>query len=64
LLPVIARAPKAERVDLDNLGAVQVWSPAAQTMISVDQLVTGFNVGFEDPLIWRRNRQKMLKLLI
>ncbi len=62
LLPIIARAPSEERVDLDNLGAIQVWSPAAQQMIPVDQVVDGFEVGFENPMIWRRNREKMVKI--
>jgi multidrug efflux pump subunit AcrB len=62
LLPIIARSPEAERVDLDSLGAIQVWSPAAQKMISVDQVVTGFKTEFEDPYIWRRDRTKMLKI--
>jgi len=62
LLPIIARAPKSERMDLDNLGAIQVWSPAAQQMIPVDQVVNEFKVAFENPLIWRRNRENMLKI--
>jgi multidrug efflux pump subunit AcrB len=62
LLPIIARSPEIERVDLDNLGTIQVWSPAAQTMIPADQLVTGFSTEFEDPYIWRRNRTKMIKI--
>lgn len=62
LLPIIARSPDYERVDLDNLGAIQIWSPAAQTMIPADQVVSGFTTEFENPHIWRRNRAKMLKL--
>ena len=62
LLPIIARSPEAERVDLDSLGAIQVWSPAAQKMIPVAQVVTGFKTEFEDPYIWRRDRTKMLKI--
>ncbi len=62
LLPIIARSPEHERVDLDNLGGIQVWSPAAQTMIPADQVVTGFVTEFENPHIWRRNRAKMLKI--
>ena len=62
LLPIIARAPGDERVDLDNLGAIQVWSPAAQTMIPADQVVSEFTTEFENPHIWRRNRAKMLKI--
>jgi multidrug efflux pump subunit AcrB len=62
LLPIIARLPEAERVDLDNLGTIPVWSPAAQKMLSADQVVTGFETEFEDPYIWRRNRAKMITL--
>jgi multidrug efflux pump subunit AcrB len=62
LLPIIARSPELERVDLDNLGTIQVWSPPAGTMMPADQLVTGFTTEFEDPHIWRRDRTKMLKL--
>jgi multidrug efflux pump subunit AcrB len=62
LLPIIARAPEAERIDLDNLGAIQVWSPAAQRMIPADQVVEDFEVTFENPVIQRRNRVKMIKI--
>ncbi|NIO04368.1 MAG: AcrB/AcrD/AcrF family protein [Proteobacteria bacterium] len=62
LLPIIARAPETERVDLDSLDAIQIWSPAAQQMIPAGQVVTGFKVEFEDPYVWRRNRIKMLKI--
>lgn len=61
LLNIVARAPEAERVDLDNLGSIQVWSPAAQSQIPMGQVVTDFKTGFEDPYIWRRNREKMLR---
>jgi multidrug efflux pump subunit AcrB len=62
LLSIIARLPETERVDLDNLGAIPVWSPAAGKMISADQVVTGFATVFEDPYIWRRNRAKMITM--
>ncbi len=62
LLPIITRSPASERVDLDNLGAIQVWSPAAQQMIPVDQVVDEFRVVFENPAIWRRDREHMLKI--
>ncbi len=62
LLPIIARSPELERVDMDNLGAIQVWSPVARKAIPADQLVSGFETEFEDPYIWRRNRTKMIKI--
>jgi multidrug efflux pump subunit AcrB len=58
LLPVIARSPEKERINLNDLGAVRVWSTAAQQMIPMGQVVTGFATVFEDPYIWRRHRSK------
>jgi multidrug efflux pump subunit AcrB len=62
LLPIIARSPKAERVDLANLHGIQIWSPAAQKMMPAGQVVAGFGTVFEDPYVWRRDRTKMIKL--
>ena len=47
---------------MENLGAIQVWSPAAKTMISAGQVVNEFTTEFENAHIWRRNRTKMLRL--
>ncbi len=62
LLPIVARAPEAERTDLANLDGIRIWSPAAQRMIPLGQVVTGFETEFEDPYIWRRDRTKMIKI--
>ena len=62
LLPIIARAPASERVDLDNLGAIPVWSPVANGMIPLDQVVSSFDTEFEDANLWRRDRTSMLKI--
>lgn len=62
LIPIVARSPGAERVDLDNMTAIQIWSPAAQTMIPVGQVVTGIETEFENPYLWRRDRFKMLRI--
>lgn len=56
LLPVVARAPLAERADPDYIRDVQVYSPAAATFIPVRQIVNGFKTVLEDPIIMRRNR--------
>jgi multidrug efflux pump subunit AcrB len=62
LLPIISRAPASERVDLDNLGSIPVWSPVASGMIPLDQVVSGFDIEFEDANLWRRDRTSMLKI--
>ncbi len=60
LIRIVARAPENERLDLGNLNAVQVWSPAAQSMIPLGQVVSGFKTEFEDPYVWRRNRNRTI----
>jgi len=62
LLPIIARAPEQERTDMVNLESIQIWSPAAQQMVPVGQVVSSFQTEFEPSQIWRRNRTKMLRI--
>ncbi len=62
LIPVLARAPMSERDDLDSLDGIQIWSPAAQSMIPMGQIVSGFATEFEDPYVWRSDRRKMIRL--
>ena len=62
LLPILARAPEEERADLDSIESIQIWSPAAQTMIPVGQVITGIKTEFENAHLWRRDRFKMLRI--
>ncbi|WP_100638400.1 efflux RND transporter permease subunit [Marinobacter salexigens] len=62
LLPIISRAPLNERMSLNNLDQVSIWSPAAQGMVPLGQAVSGFDVGFENAHIWRQDRTTMLRL--
>ena len=62
LLPIVARAPEVERMDVDALHGLQIWSPAAGQMIPLRQVVSGFATEWEDATIWRRDRTTMLKM--
>ena len=62
LLPIVARAPEAERLDVDALRTLQIWSPAAGRMIPLGQVVSGFTTEWEDATIWRRDRTTMLRI--
>ncbi len=62
LLPIIARAPAPERMDIESLNDVQIWSPVARKMVPLRQVVTGFTTVFEDANIWRRNRRTTIKI--
>jgi len=57
LLPIILRAPEAQRADVASMQNLQIWSPAAQGMIPLRQVVSGFETRFEDEIIVRRDRK-------
>ncbi len=58
LLPIIMRAPARERLDVANIQNLQIWSPAANRMIPLRQVVSGFETVFEDEIIVRKNRKR------
>ena len=40
--PVVLRAPEAQRHDVESINQLQIWSPSAQRMIPLRQVVEGF----------------------
>jgi multidrug efflux pump subunit AcrB len=56
LLPIIVRPPLAERDDVHALIGSQIWSPVAGRMIPLNQVTTGAEVVWEDPVVMRRDR--------
>jgi multidrug efflux pump subunit AcrB len=56
LLPLVARPPRIEREDIAIIGSLQIWSPAAGRMIPLNQVMSGTNVVWEDPVVMRRDR--------
>ena len=60
LLPVIVRPPAAERQDANHLNNVLVWSQSRQQYSPLSNVVSGFNLEWEDPLILRRDRSRVL----
>jgi len=62
LLNIVARAPKSERMDADNLNDLEIWSPAAGTMIPMRQVVSDFKVENENAIIWRRDRKPTITI--
>src|SRR5262249_10775928 len=56
LLPIIARRPLAERNDVAMIDSMQIWSPVAGRMIPLRQVVSGVTLGWEDPVVHRRDR--------
>ena len=56
LIPMVARAPSPERMDIDAIRDVQIWSPLASTTIPLRQVVSDFQTEWEDGIVARRNR--------
>jgi len=55
-LPIVVRPPEAERGDVGRINSLQIWSPVARRMIPLDQVTSGAEVVWEDPIIMRCNR--------
>jgi multidrug efflux pump subunit AcrB len=60
LLPIVARPPEDERVDIRNIEGLKIWSPSLSAFIPFQQVTQGYDLRWEDPLIVRKNRKRML----
>ncbi|MFV2055319.1 MAG: efflux RND transporter permease subunit [Thiohalomonadales bacterium] len=60
LMPIIARAPASERLAIDSMRNLQVWSPVNKAYVPVEQVVSEFRVEWEDALIARRDRKRTI----
>lgn len=55
-IPIVSRAPVAERHDISQIGNVQIWSSSWGTYIPIQQVVSGFDTQWQNARIHRRNR--------
>jgi multidrug efflux pump subunit AcrB len=62
-MPIVLRAPEAERDGVEALKNLQIYSPARRAYISIGQVVKSFEIDWEDPLIKRRDRKRTLSVL-
>ncbi|MDX1281892.1 efflux RND transporter permease subunit [Shewanella colwelliana] len=60
LLPIVSRLPEEERVDIGSLESLRIWSPVLGVYVPMQQVVDGFDVKFEDPIIQRRDRKRTI----
>jgi multidrug efflux pump subunit AcrB len=62
LIPIVARAPEIERITIENLRDLQIYSPTAQQSIPMMQIVSGIRTEMEDARVSRFNRTTMIKV--
>ncbi|GEA49692.1 multidrug transporter AcrB [Vibrio inusitatus NBRC 102082] len=60
LMPIVTRLTEEERVDFRNIEGMKIWSPVLNDYIPLQQITLGNEVRWEDPLIVRKNRKRML----
>ncbi|WP_286222768.1 efflux RND transporter permease subunit [Marinobacter apostichopi] len=60
LIPILMRSREGQRFDIENLGAINVWSDEQQAYVSAGNVLSETRTELRDPLIKRRNRQRML----
>ncbi|MFK4753352.1 efflux RND transporter permease subunit [Oceanobacter antarcticus] len=63
LKPMVLRPPEQERLNVNNLMDLQIWSPVFNRYIPIQQVVDRFDITFEDPLIMRRDRKRTIEVL-
>jgi len=62
-LDIIARAPKSERDDISKINNIQISSPAANKMMPLRQIISGFETIFEDNIRFRKDRKLTLTVM-
>jgi multidrug efflux pump subunit AcrB len=63
LMPIIARAPDEERLDADSMWKLQIWSSENNVFVPATQVVSEFSTEWENPIIMRRDRKRVLAVL-
>lgn len=63
LLPIIARSPQEERLNIDRLQDLQIYSPALKVYIPISQVVDDFVTEWENNLIMRRDRKRTITVM-
>ena len=63
MLPIIARPPALQRLEIDSLSNLQIWSPVYSKYIPIEQVLSGFTTQWEDPNINRLDRKRTMTVI-
>ncbi len=63
MLPILARSPADERLNVESLQDLQIFSPVLGVFVPVSQVVDDFSVEWEDSLIMRRDRKRTITVM-
>ncbi|MGC9400929.1 efflux RND transporter permease subunit [Vibrio genomosp. F10 str. 9ZC157] len=63
LMPIVTRLPEDERVDIRNIEGMKMWSPVLSEYIPLQQITLGYELRWEDPIIVRKDRKRVLTIM-
>ena len=63
LIPIVVRLPDEERLSIDSIHDVQLWSSTFDRYVMIDEVVSAFPTLWEDALIQRKDRKRTLAVL-
>ena len=63
MLPIIVRSPIEERKNIANLKDLQVFSRASNDYIPITQVVSDFELRYENPFVVRRDRKRTITVM-
>ncbi|MDG3086340.1 efflux RND transporter permease subunit [Vibrio hannami] len=63
LMPIIGRLPEDERSSISAIQGMNIWSPAIGDYIPIGQITQGYDMRWEDPIIVRKDRKRVLTIM-
>jgi multidrug efflux pump subunit AcrB len=63
VLPIVVRPPEDERLDVDAMQDLQIFSPVYNRYVPIEQVVSEFRLEWQDDLIVRRDRKRTLTVM-
>ncbi|MBB1489097.1 efflux RND transporter permease subunit [Oceanospirillum sediminis] len=62
-IPIVMQPPEEERLSIERVRDLQVYSQITQSYVPLSTLVSGFDLVWEDPIIERRNRKRSITVM-
>lgn len=63
ILPIVVRSPESERLRIDAINDLQIYSPSKGVYLPISQIVQDFEITWEDSLIHRRDRKRTITVM-
>jgi len=63
LLPIMRTVPENERLSIDQIRDLQIYSPSSGSYVTLSTLVSGFETTWENPIIERLDRKRTITVM-